>query len=207
MSRVIVTLTDEERRALVALSASELRDPHDQARHILREELQRSGFLTLTDSRKQAQTLGRDEGARMSGNQSDRRPSGVASVTHMTQAQIEELRRRYEDIHGRPTDQVNFRRVPWLTGASSVKVERTMKIEIPGFAWVVLLVALAGPLMAWLGQYVPEPWGPLLIILLGAIVKAAQVLWPEQPAAAWEGPYSYALPKRKRNVWVRFLFG
>ena len=45
MSRVVVTLRKDEREALVKLALAELRNPRDQARHILRQELQRRGLL------------------------------------------------------------------------------------------------------------------------------------------------------------------
>lgn len=45
MARITVTLREDERQALVAMAASELRDPRDQARAILREEMQRRGLL------------------------------------------------------------------------------------------------------------------------------------------------------------------
>ncbi len=45
MSRVVVTLPVEERDALVQLALAELRNPPEQARHILRQELARCGLL------------------------------------------------------------------------------------------------------------------------------------------------------------------
>jgi plasmid stability protein len=45
MTKVIVTLREDERKALVVLALSELRSPADQARHILRQELSRRGLL------------------------------------------------------------------------------------------------------------------------------------------------------------------
>lgn len=45
MTKVIVTLLEDERKALVTLALSELRNPADEARHILRQELSRRGLL------------------------------------------------------------------------------------------------------------------------------------------------------------------
>jgi hypothetical protein len=52
MSRVVVTLRQDEREALVHLAFSELRSPRDQLRHILRRELQQRGFLPVIDDRQ-----------------------------------------------------------------------------------------------------------------------------------------------------------
>jgi hypothetical protein len=46
MSRVVVTLSLDERDALVKLAINQLRSPRDQARYILITELQRQGLLT-----------------------------------------------------------------------------------------------------------------------------------------------------------------
>jgi len=45
MSRVVITLNQNEREALVKLALVELRTPRDQARHILRLVLQQYGLL------------------------------------------------------------------------------------------------------------------------------------------------------------------
>lgn len=45
MSRVIVTLRQDEREALTKLALTELRTPRDQARFIIRQELERLGML------------------------------------------------------------------------------------------------------------------------------------------------------------------
>jgi hypothetical protein len=45
MTKVIVSLREDERKALVVLALLELRSPADQARHILRQELSRRGLL------------------------------------------------------------------------------------------------------------------------------------------------------------------
>jgi hypothetical protein len=45
MARVVVSLGQDERDALVKLAGFELRNPRDQARHILRMELQGRGLL------------------------------------------------------------------------------------------------------------------------------------------------------------------
>jgi hypothetical protein len=45
MSRVIVSLSQEEREALVKLALTDLRSPRDQARFIIIAELQRLGLI------------------------------------------------------------------------------------------------------------------------------------------------------------------
>ena len=45
MTRVVVTLGEQEREALVRLARAELRYPTDQARFLLREALERRGLL------------------------------------------------------------------------------------------------------------------------------------------------------------------
>jgi hypothetical protein len=56
MTRVIVTLRNDEREALTRLALAEYRTPRDQARYILRQELERRGLLANT-----ATTSGRGE--------------------------------------------------------------------------------------------------------------------------------------------------
>jgi len=43
--RVILTLSPDEKRALLALASADLRDPRDQIRWIVREEAARRGIL------------------------------------------------------------------------------------------------------------------------------------------------------------------
>jgi hypothetical protein len=43
--RITITLEREERSALMQLAGRELREPRDQARYILRNELQRLGLI------------------------------------------------------------------------------------------------------------------------------------------------------------------
>ncbi len=45
MARVTITLQEDERNALVELAVLELRDPREQAKFILRQELIRRGLL------------------------------------------------------------------------------------------------------------------------------------------------------------------
>ena len=45
VTRLRLTLEQTEYSALLALASSELRNPSDQARHIIRETLQQSGLL------------------------------------------------------------------------------------------------------------------------------------------------------------------
>ena len=56
MSRVVVTLCPVEREALINLALTEVRTPRDQARYIIRCELERRGFLLPDDRRPEAQT-------------------------------------------------------------------------------------------------------------------------------------------------------
>lgn len=48
MTRVTITLSEEERNALIALGQRERRDPRDQAALIIRHELERFGMLPTT---------------------------------------------------------------------------------------------------------------------------------------------------------------
>lgn len=47
MTRLVVTLSKAERQALGMLAQEEFRDPREQVRYILRQELHRRGFLSL----------------------------------------------------------------------------------------------------------------------------------------------------------------
>ncbi len=47
MTRIVVTLDTNERRALSLLASSELRDPRLQVRYMLRSELERRGLLDV----------------------------------------------------------------------------------------------------------------------------------------------------------------
>lgn len=66
MTRIVIPLDTDERRALSLLAASELRDPRLQVRYILRNELERRGLLepqpipelpTLPKPRKSAKRI------------------------------------------------------------------------------------------------------------------------------------------------------
>ena len=50
-TRLLITLDSAERSALTKLSQKELRDPRDQLRLILRQELERQGLLLSNDGR------------------------------------------------------------------------------------------------------------------------------------------------------------
>ncbi len=50
MPRVMLTVTEDERRALVELARTERRDPRAQGAVILRDALQRAGFLSATNA-------------------------------------------------------------------------------------------------------------------------------------------------------------
>jgi hypothetical protein len=54
VSRVTVTLNSAEREALVKLAVAEMRTPRDQARRILRLELEQRGLLLPPIARDQA---------------------------------------------------------------------------------------------------------------------------------------------------------
>ena len=51
MARVTLTVSEEERRALVELAKVQLRDPRAQATLILRRALEQSGYLASIDGR------------------------------------------------------------------------------------------------------------------------------------------------------------
>ncbi len=54
-SRLTVTLSDQERKALRIVAESEMRALNDQARYILRRELERRGLLPSIDQGGQQQ--------------------------------------------------------------------------------------------------------------------------------------------------------
>ena len=56
MSRVVVTLSLDEREALVKLALNQLRSPRDQARFILVTELRRMGLLSRDSIAQQEST-------------------------------------------------------------------------------------------------------------------------------------------------------
>jgi hypothetical protein len=45
MTRITIILSDQDKKALIALAEKEFRDPHAQAALIIRLELQRQGFI------------------------------------------------------------------------------------------------------------------------------------------------------------------
>jgi hypothetical protein len=47
MSRIMITFTNEEKRALLALAEKEYRDPRGQVALIVRKELERQGFIEI----------------------------------------------------------------------------------------------------------------------------------------------------------------
>ena len=55
MARVTITLREDERRALVELATSELRNPRNQARLVLRQEFERRGLLQPEQATKPCQ--------------------------------------------------------------------------------------------------------------------------------------------------------
>ena len=54
MMRMTIILNDTERTALQAMASKSLRMPRDQVRYILRQELERGGFLSQ-ETRQAAQ--------------------------------------------------------------------------------------------------------------------------------------------------------
>ena len=65
MPRVVLTIREDERRALIQLSIAELRQPRDQVRFILRQELERCGLLKSTnDMAASEKTKEADNGCR-----------------------------------------------------------------------------------------------------------------------------------------------
>ncbi|MCP4542459.1 MAG: hypothetical protein GY832_35495 [Chloroflexi bacterium] len=49
-TRITISLEQRERAALMKLARSELRETRDQARYIIRRELERLGFLSTEDA-------------------------------------------------------------------------------------------------------------------------------------------------------------
>lgn len=45
MNRIVISLGKQERTALLRLAQNELRSPRDQARYVLRKEMERLGLL------------------------------------------------------------------------------------------------------------------------------------------------------------------
>jgi F0F1-type ATP synthase assembly protein I len=55
-----------------------------------------------------------------------------------------------------------------------------MKVAIPGVAITALITILVGALSGWLTQWVVSPYVPLVVILLGAIAKAAEIYFTDK---------------------------
>jgi hypothetical protein len=53
-----------------------------------------------------------------------------------------------------------------------------MPVSVPGVVWITVVVTLATTLGPWIDQYLGKPWGPLILIVLGAIVKGL-MMWVE----------------------------
>jgi hypothetical protein len=47
MTRIMITVSEDEKKALCALAENEYRDPRQQAALLIREELQRRGLLAV----------------------------------------------------------------------------------------------------------------------------------------------------------------
>ena len=58
MMRMTIILNDTERTALQAMASKSLRMPRDQVRYILRQELERGGFLSQETRQAQAAQTG-----------------------------------------------------------------------------------------------------------------------------------------------------
>ncbi len=63
MTRITITLSDEEKTALRSLSEKEFRDPRMQAALIIRRELEKQGLMESTKavSESNAQKTGKDK--------------------------------------------------------------------------------------------------------------------------------------------------
>lgn len=59
MTRITITVSEEEKNALCALAVNEFRDPRAQAAVIVRKELERQGFLPASDRISPAATTSR----------------------------------------------------------------------------------------------------------------------------------------------------
>lgn len=89
-----------------------------------------------------------------------------------------------------------------------------MKITLPGFVWIVLILALIPPLSAIIDQFWPAAdyyTSAIVIALLGAVAKAIEV-WARQtgqlPADAGPMPAASPAPMEpQRSKARRFLFG
>ena len=53
VNRVVVTLEQFEYTGLLKVAGKELRDPHEQMRWLLRQELERRGLLAATNGRRE----------------------------------------------------------------------------------------------------------------------------------------------------------
>lgn len=61
MTKLQISLSRDEADALARWAASELRDPRDQIRLVVRRELERTGYLRSTEHVRQAEELGRSD--------------------------------------------------------------------------------------------------------------------------------------------------
>ena len=50
MTRIMITLSDEEKESLLVLAEKECRDPRGQAALIIRRELERLGMIEITNT-------------------------------------------------------------------------------------------------------------------------------------------------------------
>jgi hypothetical protein len=55
VNRIVLPLEQREYTALLEVAVKELRNPADQARFILRQELERRGLLPIADGGRQAE--------------------------------------------------------------------------------------------------------------------------------------------------------
>jgi len=60
MTRITVTLCQDERKALITLANRERRDPRQQAALCIRRELERCGLLPASDQQPQAEEVGNE---------------------------------------------------------------------------------------------------------------------------------------------------
>ena len=67
MTRITITLSDEEKTALRSLSEKEFRDPRMQAAFIIRESLVQHGLLATTPSKSTHSVSGKTVGDKKDG--------------------------------------------------------------------------------------------------------------------------------------------
>lgn len=64
-----------------------------------------------------------------------------------------------------------------------------MSKQVPGAAWVSLVVLLTGALSGWLTDWIAEPWVPLAVVGLSTVAKLVQIGWEIYGPKASERAY------------------